>query len=251
MTLKNEFDSLKKFFIDNKNKSDEKKKLCYEAIKQLYIKTFNGELLSQQYDAAGFTLLHWAALCCQPDEIERLVTQDKVDVNIRSKKNKEYCQHNFTPLYIAAIYSNVETVQCLIDKKADFTIEPINTFYYDGLMNGVYSERMGSAFEAAKYRNDPAIIKILELPVLKQYISERAKDNRAYKRYFTLFGHTFNFGFCRRDKLSAAQKLESILTTEDNPEKLKNALINLKKSDPGVAQGNLGKIYRSALDLRK
>ncbi|MBI2785998.1 MAG: ankyrin repeat domain-containing protein, partial [Legionella longbeachae] len=135
MELKNEYSSLRTFYINNRFKKDEKKKLCYNEIKNCYNETFNANTVSKQFDAFGFTLLHWAALFCQPEEIDRLINEEKIEVNIRSKKYKEYTVDNLTPIWLAALHSNEETIKCLLKHEADIYIQPVNTYYDNGLMD--------------------------------------------------------------------------------------------------------------------
>jgi ankyrin repeat protein len=62
------------------------------------------------YDSAGFCLIHWAAICDQTNEIQRLGKVETINV-----KNQSGC----SPLFLSVYIKNIATTRILLELKAD------------------------------------------------------------------------------------------------------------------------------------
>lgn len=223
----------------DKNTTQEQKNKFYEYIKTIRVETKNA---NAQFDKFGLNLLHWATLCNQHDEMIQLIDKEKIDVNQGTDRL------DVPPISMAAAYGDLTTVQILLDRKANISNTPGHE-HADTIMTvtHAFATTAKSPYKIAKDSGRLDVVKLFEKPLLNQYIHDRSADRNQYKTSFTLFGHTFHFGYSKDEKLSAANELKKLLDAGSDFKTLNN----FKKSNPAVNQGDLGDIYQTSLKARR
>lgn len=228
------------------NSTQQLKDACYKKVATFYNDTFTEP--HRYHDDLGFTLLHWATLCNQIQVMDILINHKKVDVNSRSIKLECVEKSNITPLYLAVAYGSPEAAKLLLDHNANLYIRPEITVYSDNGVDVGCTNFCGTAVDAAILRKNSEILKLLELPKLTKYIQKRTEDLKTYQSDFSIFGHTFNFGYSKQEKIDAANELKTLLQEGKDDIQL---LENVSKLHPALKTGKLGEIYHSTLKNRR
>jgi hypothetical protein len=133
------------------------KDCCYERILEINSHSKTGP------DPIGFNLLHWAILCNQVDEMEKLVNE--TTVNIGTTRCDPIQMWNVTPILLATMHGNLPIAKILMEKGADPTI---CTEIYKGLVGPLTSRDLSyqyvgeNASTFAKRRKKTAFLSLFK-----------------------------------------------------------------------------------------
>jgi hypothetical protein len=216
---------------------------------------------ANDFDSIGLNLLHWAVLCNQSiDEINRLITTEKINVNEGTQYRPGIALFNVTPFHLAVQTDNIRLAESLLKLGADQQIKRQYMHELTGPMSGNNYDIAGDIEEttaAFAARKGMRTFRLFEKQMVVQYSSNRKQDKREFMSFLPSCIVSL-FHFSRTHKLEAAAAYELLLQDEQKEQKEQKEnsqdwllkLKNLKQSHPAINQGKLGEIYRASINAR-
>src|SRR3990167_4822153 len=190
------------------------------------------------------TPLYLAAENGNLDLVNLLLEQKNIDINrankrclyqLSSDKNtKTRLLDPYTPLCIAAEKGHLPIVQALLKKGAK--IEPTDN-------KAAHPRRLAEKaghLEIARILNS-------NLEKLESYIKTRSGEAEEYKRSYKFFGHVFNFGFSKDQKIAAATHLLNLVHSKNGNIGSADIQTLSKEDRAALTNGDLKYIYRRFL----
>ena len=205
---------------------------------------------SNNFDAIGYNQLHWATLCNQPvEEINRLIKEERIDVNCGTRMTKPIVSSNFTPLHIAIHIGSEGLANNFLHNGSNqkYKLSRIHPLF-GPLSGNDYSTVNEDELNAAKYalQKKNVTFKLFERQLIEQHHNKLVQDQDGYNSILPTNVASF-FYYSKKEELQATEKLNKQFLNEPTTlDKLKE----LKNKYPAVEQNELGEIYSASLAAR-
>ena len=229
-----------------KNLSQSQKDDFYKQIRELR----NSPAAS--VDPVGYNQLHWAVLCDQSlEEVNRLINEEKIDVNVGTRFSAPLVMFNMLPSYFAVKNGNKKLLKCLLNNGSNEEYTVKNHMPLRGPLSGNDYSHEGDKYSISKFalQNVNPTFKFFEKKLIADHHQKVSNNPNEYDSILPAYCASF-FYYSNKEVLAAENAYTELLNQEQKTEQWRSKLNALKYDHPAVEQGDLGEIYEAGLKSR-